>query len=363
MNKNFGCSRFVYNHYLEFMKENGVRNKFENVKDYTHSLQHEYPFLQEADSCLIRTALFHLDDNFQRFFKSGFGYPKFKSKFDRNSYTTNAVYSSYKDRHYCNIEVDLINRKIKLPKLKWISIRGYRNTSEIKGKIVNATVLREKNNKYYVSVIYEISIPKKTETPTRVVGLDVGVKALVTLSDGTFVESNRYLSKYEKRIKRMQRELSRKVKRSNNYYKCKHKLAVLYSKLANARRYYLHKITKMITDTYDIITTEKLRTQNMVKASTSKTLTKNILDSSFREIIRQIEYKSKLKGKYFYQVDEYYPSSQICSQCGHRDESYKDIGKRIYECRECRSKIDRDVNASINIAFEGIVKYMREVYN
>ena len=128
INENFGCSRFVYNHYLSLMKENGVRDKFENIND---NLQHEYPFLQKADSCLIRKTLFHLDDNFLRFFKSGFGYPKFKSKFNRNSYTTSAIYSSYKEKHYCNIEVDLTNRRIKLPKLKWINIRGYRNMSEI----------------------------------------------------------------------------------------------------------------------------------------------------------------------------------------------------------------------------------------
>lgn len=345
------------------MKKNGVRNKFENIKDYTHNLQHEYPFLRESDSCLIQKTLFHLDENFRMFFKSGFGYPKFKSKFDRSSYTTNAIYSTYKDRHYCNIEVDIPNRRIKLPKLKWVNIRGYRNLDEIKGKIVNATISRDKNGKYYVSVVYEVSIPMKMNKPTRVVGLDVGIKTLVTLSDGFSIENDRYLIKYEKRIKRLQRELSRKVKRSNNFYKCKRRLAILYSKLSNARKYYLHKITKTITDTYDIITTEKLHTQSMIKTSTSKSLTKNILDSTFREIIRQIENKSKLKGKYFYQVDRYYPSSQICSRCGHRDESYKDIRKRVYECGKCQNEIDRDLNASINIAFEGVTKYMREAYN
>ena len=362
INKNFGCSRFVYNYYLSYMKENGVRNKFDNINDYVHHLQLEYPFLQEADSCVIRTTLFHLDDNFQRFFKSTFGYPKFKSKYDKNSYTTNAIYSSYNEKNYCNIEVDLKSKKIKLPKLKWVTMRGYRNLTEIKGKIINATISREKNGKYYVSVIYEVSIPVKMEMPTRIVGLDVGIKTLVTLSDGSIIENNKYLKKYEKRIKRLQRELSRKVKRSNNYYKCKNRLAVLYSKLTNARKYYLHRVTKMITDNYDIITTEKLRTQEMIKNSNSKTLTKNILDSTFREIIRQLEYKTRLKGKYFYQVDEYYPSSQICSYCGHKDESYKDIGKRVYKCKECNNQIDRDLNASINIAFEGVAKYMKEVY-
>ncbi len=154
--------------------------------------------------------------------------------------------------------------------------------------------------------------------------------------------------------------MSRKTKGSNNYYKFKQKLARLYSKLSNARKYYIHKITKDITDKYDLITCEDLHTKNMIETSTSKTLTKNILDSTFHEIIRQLEYKSTLKGKYFYKVDSYYPSSQICSHCGHRDESYRDISKREYDCKECGNRIDRDLNASINIMFEGVVKYMRE---
>ncbi len=175
INRFVGCSRFVYNHYLDVMKENGYKNKFENINDYSHNLKCDYPFLQDADSCLIRSTLFHLDNNFQRFFKNNFGYPKFKSRFDRNSYTTNATYSTYKEKHYCNIEVDLKKRQIKLPKLKWVEIRGYRNLSRIEGKIVNATISREKNGKYYVSVVYEVSIPMKVENPSTIVGLDVGV--------------------------------------------------------------------------------------------------------------------------------------------------------------------------------------------
>lgn len=239
-------------------------------------------------------------------------------------------------------------------------MRGYRNLKLIEGKIVNATITKDKTNKYYVSVVYEISTPNLMTNPTKIVGIDIGIHNLITLSDCTFIKNNLYLKKYEKRIKRLQKELSRKEKRSNNYYKCKIKIARVYEKLKNARKYYLHKITNDITNNYDIITTEKLKTQEMICSSTSKTLTKNITDSTFSEIIREIEYKSKEKGKHFYQVEEYYPSSQICNCCGHRDKEYKDITKRIYECRECGIKIDRDLNASLNIEFRGLAKYMKE---
>lgn len=354
-----GCSRFIYNYYLDKSKSNKFSSAYDYIKDFRQSLRYEYQFLEEIDSILVSNTLFHLEENMKRFFNNGFGYPKFKSKFDKNSYSTTAVYREYKGKKYCNIEVDLINRKIKLPKLKWVKMRGYRNLKLIEGKIVNATITKDKTNKYYVSVVYEIATSVLMANPTSIVGIDIGIHNLITLSDCTFIKNQLYL-KYEKRIKRLQKELSRKEKRSNNYYKCKIKLARVYEKLRNAGKYYIHKITNDITNRYDIITTEKLKTQEMICSSTKKGLTKNITDSTFSEIIREIEYKSKEKGKYFYQIEEYYPSSQICNSCGHRDKEYKDITKRIYECRECGTKIDRDLNASLNIEFRGLAKYMRE---
>ena len=158
----------------------------------------------------------------------------------------------------------------------------------------------------------------------------------------------------------MQRELSRKIKKSKNYYKCKQQLAILYRKLKNARNYYLHKITKEITDNNDIIVTERLRTKNMLQ---NKKLSKSIQDASFYEIIRQLQYKSKFKGKYFYQIDTYYPSSQICSVCGNIDKKYKNLNERMYYCTNCHNELDRDLNASINIMFEGLKLHMNNNFS
>ena len=358
INKSFGCGRFVYNYYLNKIKNNKYIKAYDNIKDYVENLKYEYPFLTEIDSTIIRKSLFHLDDNLQKCYKSNFGFPKFKSKYDKNSYTASAVYGSYKTNNYCNIEVDLNKRMIKMPKLGWIKIRGYRNTLVINGRIINATISRDINKKYYVSVMYEINSNKEKIVPTNIVGIDVGVKTLLTLSDGVTYENNRYLAKYEKRIKRLQRELSRKEKESINYYKCKDKIRVLYSKLKNARKYYIHKITKNITDEYDIITCENLNTKSMLM---KKELSKQISDATFSEIIRELEYKSKYKNKYFYKVDRYYASSQECSRCEHIDKKYKNIKERTYECSKCGSTIDRDINASINIMFEGLKMYMKEL--
>ena len=264
INKTFGCSRFVYNYYLNKIKDSKYINAYSNISDYVNNLKYTYPFLQEVDSTIIRKSIFHLDDNIKHYYNDNFGYPKYKSKYDRNSYSTNAIYSTYKDRKYCNIELDLINRKIKLPKLKWIDIRGYRNITNIDGRIINATISKE-INKYYVSLVIDIPIIKEIILPKSIVGIDIGIKKLLTLSDGITFDNNKYIEKYEKRIKRLQRELSRKVKRSNNYDKCKNKISILYKKLKNARVYYLHNITKKITDEYDIITCEKLNTKRMLE--------------------------------------------------------------------------------------------------
>ena len=361
INKTMGCSRYIYNHYLSKMKDFGYVGAYTNIMNYTSNLKYKDTFLQEVDSIIIRQALFNLDNAFQKMFKEHSGYPRYKNKYNKSSYNTCAIYGKYKDKEYCNIEVDLNERIIKLPKLKWLKIRGYRNLNKIVGKIKNATVERESNGKYYVSVLYEQDDIKYKVIPRNVVGIDLGIKKLLTLSDGTSYDNNKYLLKYEKRIKRKQRELARKVKGSKNYYKCKKELSILYNKLANSRKCYIHKITKEMTDEYDIITCEKLKTKEMIINGKKNKLSSKIQDATFSEILRQLSYKSKYKGKDFYQINTYYPSSQICSRCTNQDKEYKDLNKREYKCIKCGQEIDRDLNASINIMFQGLELYMKKL--
>ena len=359
INKTFGSSRYVYNYYLDKMKNKGYVSASTNIKDYTSILRYNTPFLQEVDSIVLTKSIFNLDDDYKKLFNKTGGYPKHKSKNNRNSYNIPSTYKKYKDKEYCNIELDLTNRQIKLPKLKWVKIRGYRNIDNINGKIKNATISRESNGKYYVSVLYEMYDKVPIIKPRTIVGIDSGIKKLLTLSDGTVYDNNKYIDKYTKRIKRKQRELSRKEKGSKNYYKCKKELAILYSKLANARKFYTHKITKDITDEYDIITCEQLKTKEMIIKGKDNKLSSKINDATFSEIIRQFQYKARYKGKVFYQINTYYPSSQICSRCSAQDKRYKDLTRREYKCLKCNQEIDRDLNASINIMFEGLKLYMK----
>ena len=359
INKTFGSSRYVYNYYLDKMKNKGYVSASTNIKDYTSILRYNTPFLQEVDSIVLTKSIFNLDDDYKKLFNKTGGYPKHKSKNNRNSYNIPSTYKKYKDKEYCNIELDLTNRQIKLPKLKWVKIRGYRNTNNINGKIKNATISREPNGKYYVSILYEMYDKVPIIKPRTIVGIDLGIKKLLTLSDGTVYDNNKYIDKYTKRIKRKQRELSRKEKGSKNYYKCKKELAIFHSKLANARKFYTHKITKNITDEYDIITCEKLKTKEMIIKGKDSRLSSKINDATFSEIIRQFQYKARYKGKVFYQINTYYPSSQICSRCSAQDKRYKDLTRREYKCLKCNQEIDRDLNASINIMFEGLKLYMK----
>ena len=359
INKTFGAARYIYNYYLDKMKNNTYVTPYNNIQDYEYNLKNEITFLQEINSTIIKKSIYKLDDAYKKMFNNQGGYPKFKSKYGRNSYNIVAIYGKYKGIEQCNIELNLQTRQIKLPKLNLVKIRGYKNINNISGKLKNATISKEPNGKYYVSVLYEIPDIKTIAKPRTIVGIDIGIKNLLTLSDGTIINNIHTQEKYQKRIKRKQRELSRKIKGSTNYYKCKKELAILYSKLANSRKYYIHKITKNIIDEYDIITCEKLTTKEMIIKGKENKLSTKINDATFYEIIRQLSYKATFKGKRFYQINTYYPSSQVCSRCDNQDKKYKDLNEREYKCTKCGEELDRDFNASINIMFEGLKLYMR----
>lgn len=361
--KTFGCTRFIYNYYLDKKKTLYEEKKesiscFDMIKDLKN-LYIDYPFLKEVDSCSLRCALFNLDNAFQRFFKKSGNYPKFKGKYtSRRCYRTNYVKNTYKDKVYENIKLDLKRRVITLPKLKEVPIRGYRNLDYIPGRIINATVEQLSTGKYYVSVLVEEKEITTKTTPKKIVGIDLGVKDIVITSDHEKIHNPKYIEKYEKRIRRKQKELARKVKGSKNYYKTKKELAILYQKLKNARKYFIHQITKKLVLENDIIVTEDLKLEDMIK---EKKLSKHLTNASLGEICRVLEYKAKLYGKKYIKIDSYYPSSQECSVCGYKNEEVKKLSVRKWTCSKCGSYHDRDYNASYNILFEGLKKYIKEL--
>ena len=351
INKTFGCTRFIYNHFLNKCKEEGYKKAYDMCKELKE-LELDYPFLKEVDSTALRCSIFNLEDSYKNYFSKRSGYPSFKSKFSKQSYRTNCITSSYKNKKYSNIRIDLKEKMIKIPKLGLVKIRGYRNLDKLTDRIINITVEKEKTNKYYVSVITESKDEiKEKVTPTSIVGIDLGIKDLVVTSDGEKYPNPKEINKREKRLKRMQRKLSRQVKGSNNYNKTKEKIARIHSKIKNSRKHNIINIVNKIVKEHDIIVSEKL---NIKKMSSNHKLAKNILDASFNKICELIKWKAKVLGKYYYQVDTYYPSSKLCNHCGSKTDVTNKLNIRNWECTDCGNKNDRDINASINIMFEGL---------
>ena len=351
INKTFGCTRFIYNHFLNKCKEEKFIKAYDMCKELKE-LVLDYPFLKEVDSMALRCSIFNLEDSYKNYFSKRSAYPSFKNKFSKQSYRTNCITSVYKNKKYSNIKIDIKEKMIKVPKLGLVKIRGYRNLNELTDRIINITIEKEKTNKYYVSVITkkEEEIPKKI-TPTSIVGIDLGIKDLVVTSNGEKYPNPKEINKREKRLKRMQRKLCRQVKGSNNYNKTKEKIARVHSKIKNSRKHNIITIANKIVKEHDIIVSEKL---NVKKMSSNHKLAKNILDAGFNKICELLKWKAKLLGKYYYQVDTYYPSSKICSHCDNKTEITNDLKVRMWECENCGNTNDRDINASINIMFEGI---------
>ena len=356
IHKTFGCTRFVYNYCLDLKRNNKHLTKFDLIKELPR-LKKEYPFLREVDSCSLQNAITDLMAGFGLFEKGIGSYPRFKKKEEKESFRTSFVTSSYKGTVYENIKVDLTKRVIELPKLKAVKIRGYRNLDKLPGRILNATI-REVGTKFYVSVCVEEEIEIQERSGSKAVGIDIGVKNLVVTSNHEYYGNPKYLDKYEKKIQRLQQELSRKIKGSKNYIKCKKKIEEVYRKLKNARKKLVEKIVSNITKSHDVIIAENLKVKKMLERKNNhKHLRKEITNATFNEIIRILKYKCLWLNKIFIQVSPYYASSQICSRCGNKESVMKDLRLREYKCSKCGLEIERDYNASINILNEGLKCY------
>lgn len=305
----------------------------------------------------LTNSLEDLDIAFKNFFEKRNSFPKFKTKGIKDSYKTDMIKSTYKGNSYSNIKVNLEERTITLPKIGVIPIRGYRNLKEFLYEIKNVTISKE-GNKYYASVCVKEEVLEKPFKLFHALGIDLGVKDLVITSDGIKypkIDTKRI----EKHIEALQRKLSLCEKKSIRRYKLKQKIKRLYMKFKNMRKFYIHKITKTIAEENDLIVTENLNVKSMIK---EKHISKYIANASFSEIIRILKYKIKWKNKRLIQVNTYYPSSQICSNCGYQNKEVKNLALRKWECERCGCNHDRDINSSQNILYKGLELYLKERY-
>ncbi len=357
INKTIGSSRFIYNHFLagkiEEYKETGKSKTAYDQMKTIPELTKEKPWLKEVDSCALRNSVKNLDNAYQNLFYNNCGFPRFKAKGIHDSYKTNNIKSTHKGKTYESIKLDLKNKIITLPKLKEVKIRGYRNKETIIGSIKSA-VIRKEAGKYYVSVLVEEDIFRPAFNPKSIIGIDLGLKDLIVTSHNEKIKNT--IKSREKRLKGLQKGLSRCKPGSKNRYKIKLKIRRLWQKIRNARKYLIHDITNNLLKENDIIAIEDLDVKTMYQ---NHNIAKSLTNNPLSEIIRVLKYKANWRNKKVIEIGRYYPSSQICSVCNYQNGKVKDLSVRAWECPVCHSEHNRDLNASINIMFEGLKIYMK----
>jgi len=340
LSKHFGANRFVFNHYLNKRKESYFEDKkslnyYDNANDLTQLKKDEnYIWLKEINSQSLQSGLRNLDTAYNKFFRKQTKFPRFKSKYDRQSFKIPQ-------------NVLIIDNKLNIPKFKeGIKINLNR---EIEGNIQFATISKSTTGNYYVSLTCEVQYQPYEKTNSKV-GIDTGIKDLAILSDGTTYENIKTLKSNLKKLKYNQRQLSKKQKGSNNRLKQKQKLGKIHEKVTNVRLDYLHKVSTEIIKNHDIICIEDLAVKNLMK---NHKLAQAISDVSLGTFYSMLEYKANWNDKSIIKIDRFFPSSKMCSNCGWINQDLT-LNIREWSCLSCGEKHDRDFNASKNILKQGL---------
>lgn len=367
LNKTFGCTRFAYNQMLAFRIDDYEENK--DVADYKFKkktikeLREEFPFLTEVSADALGYESLFLDRAYKNFFRDPktVGFPKFKKKQTAQSFSDkgralNFLDNGSKTTHFT------------IPRLRKSPIKIIMHR-ELEGRPVTFTISRNSAYEFYIAIQCEVDIIDYALPSTgKSVGIDLGLTNVATLSDGNTITNPRHLKQALQTLAKEQRKLSkkaemakkenRKLSDSKNYQKQKLKVAKIHNKIVNQRTHFIHTQTQELVNIYDVIAVEKLQSKRLVQDAdkddwSNRTLARNVSDVSWFTFATTLLYKAAWNGRTAVQIDPFYPSSQLCSTCGHND-GPKDFKIRHWTCPSCGGVHDRNINTSINVLNEGL---------
>lgn len=339
LSKAFGCARWFWNNSLaetnRLYEETGKGLSQQGMNDRLPALKKEFEWLAEPYSQVLQSVSLNLSRAFINFFEGRAKFPNFKSKHGKQSiqYPQN---------------VKITNEGLKLPKIGIVPAKIHRTFD---GKLKTVTVSLTPSGKYFASLLFDDEQPGVEKSiDGKAVGIDLGLTHFAITSDGSKFDNPRVLKKHSRNLKRKQQKLSRKQKDSNRRKKARRLVARVHERIANTRKDFLHKLSRKLVNENQVIVAENLAVKNMVK---NHNLAKAISDASWSEFTRMLSYKAGNEGKTYLEVDRFFPSSKTCSVCLNRIGDLP-LDIRSWQCQNCGTKHDRDVNAAINIRDEGL---------
>ena len=355
LNKVLGCYRFVYNKMLALKQEAYNRDKSNiglcELSKYFHGTllkDEQYVWLKEQNTKVMKQAIRQMLSAYDRFFKQHNGFPKFKSKKDKQSalFPKDAIskQNTFETRHI-SLTTPLKNIKFRCSDLYFSRLQKYNKN------IRSATLSKTKSGNFFLSILIEMEDTelKKFEHTNKQVGIDLGVKDFVITSDGEVFENKHFFKNEEKQIKKLQRQLSKKVKGSNNKKKAQIRIAKLFERITNKKNAYIHYVVNELLTYFDTIFMEDLNVQGMLR---NHHLAKAIQEVGFYKFKETLVNKALVNDKQVVLIDRFYPSSKTCSVCGYKKRDLR-LSDREWVCPICGTKHDRDINAAMNILLEG----------
>jgi len=333
INQTIGSARFIYNKILEDKINYYNKNK-KSLNNTPAQYKKDYEFLKEVDSQALSQSHQDLNSAYRNFFRKNSKYPKFKRKGVKDTYRSCVV----------NNNIRIEDKYLKLPKIGLVEIRMERQLP--KGAVIkNVTISKTKTNKYFASIQFEYEKEVEQVQPEFYLGLDFAMSDFYVDSEGIKGNYPKFFRNSQEKLAKEQRKLSRMVKGSNNYNKQKVKVAIVHEKIANQRKDFLHKSSRKIANSYDVVCVEDL---NMKAMSQTFKFGKSVHDNGWGMFVQMLRYKLEESGKYLITADKFFPSTKQCSAClNKKDEIH--LSERTYECSSCKLKIDRDLNAALNL--------------